>query len=153
MVEGEPISLRVLAGPHAERFARGAFASLRTMEFTVADESNRVGLRLRRDRHAAPIGTAPGPLIELDSQGVVHGAVQVPPDGDPVILLVDHATLGGYPVIAVVASVDHGRLGQCAPGMTVRLVPIDRRQAAVAWRAHRRSMEAAVLGRYPIAIE
>ena len=44
------------------------------------------------------------------------GAVQVPPDGDPVVLLPDHATLGGYPVLAVVASADHGRLGQCAPG-------------------------------------
>jgi len=152
-VEGEPISLRVLAGPHAERFAPGAFASLGTMEFTVADESNRVGLRLRRDRRAAPIRMAPGPVVELDSQGVVHGAVQVPHDGSPVILLVDHATLGGYPVIAVVASVDHGRLGQCAPGMTVRLVPIDRHQAAAAWRAHRHSMETAVIGRYPIAIE
>jgi KipI family sensor histidine kinase inhibitor len=152
-VEGEPISLRVLSGPHAERFAPGAFASLRTMEFIVADESNRVGLRLRRDRHAAPIRMAPGPVVELDSQGVVHGAVQVPHDGDPVILLVDHATLGGYPVLAVVASVDHGRLGQCAPGMTVRLVPIDRRQAAAAQTVHCRTMEAAVLGRYPLAIE
>ena len=62
---------------------------------------------------------------ELDSQGVVTGAVQVPPDGDPVILMPDHATLGGYPVLAVVASADHGRLGQCAPGTRVRLVPVD----------------------------
>ena len=60
----------------------------------------------------------------LDSQGVVTGAVQVPPDGDPVVLLPDHATLGGYPVLAVVASVDLGLLGQCAPGTRVRLVPV-----------------------------
>ena len=44
------------------------------------------------------------------------GAVQAPPDGDPVVLIPDHATLGGYPVVAVVASADHGLLGQCAPG-------------------------------------
>ncbi len=152
-VEGEPISLRVVAGPHGERFAPEAFASLQTMEFIVADESNRVGLRLRRDRRGAPIGMAPGPVVELDSQGMVHGAVQVPPDGDPVILLVDHATLGGYPVIAVVASVDHGRLGQCAPGMTVRLVPIDQRQAAMALTIQRHDMETAVVGHYPVAVE
>jgi allophanate hydrolase subunit 2 len=152
-VEGEPIFLRVLTGPHTEWFAPGAFASLRAMEFTVAEESNRVGLRLRRDRGATPIGTARGPVVELDSQGMVHGAIQVPPDGDPVILLVDHATLGGYPVIAVVAAVDHGRLGQCAPGMTVRLVPIEYRQAVAAQRVHRRAMDAAVLGRYPVAVE
>jgi KipI family sensor histidine kinase inhibitor len=153
VVGGEPISLRVVAGPHAERFAPGVFASLRTMAFTVGDESNRVGVRLRRDGRAAPIGMAPGPPVELDSQGMVHGAVQVPPDGDPVILLVDHATLGGYPVVAVVASVDHGRLGQCAPGMTVRLVPVDQRHAAEALRAHRRDMEEAVVGRYPLATD
>jgi allophanate hydrolase subunit 2 len=152
-IEGEPISLRVLAGPHAERFAPGAFAALRTMEFIVADESNRVGLRLRRNGHAAPIGMAPGPTVELDSQGMVHGAVQVPPDGDPVILLVDHATLGGYPVIAVVASVDHGRLGQCAPGMAVRLVPVEQHQAAAARGEQRRTMETAVLGHYPVAVD
>jgi KipI family sensor histidine kinase inhibitor len=152
-VEGEPVSLRVVVGPHAERFAPGAFASLRTMEFVVGDESNRVGVRLRRDRKAAPIGMAPGPPVELDSQGMVHGAVQVPPDGDPVILLVDHATLGGYPVLAVVASVDHGRLGQCAPGTTVRLVPVDHRHAAAALRAHLRAMGEAVVGRYPVVTE
>ncbi len=152
-IEGEPISLRVLAGPHAERFAPGAFAALQTMEFTVTDESNRVGLRLRRDRDVPPIGMAPGPILELDSQGMVHGAVQVPPDGDPVILLVDHATLGGYPVIAVVVCVDHGRLGQCAPGMAVRLVPIEQDQAAEARVEQRRNMETAVLGHYPVAVD
>ncbi len=61
----------------------------------------------------------------LDSQGVVTGAVQVPPDGDPVVLMPDHATLGGYPVLAVVVAADHGLLGQCAPGTRVRLVPVD----------------------------
>jgi len=84
---------------------------------------------------------------------MVHGAVQLPPDGDPVILLGDHATLGGYPVIAVVATVDHGRLGQCAPGVTVVLVPIDRRQAAAACAAQRRAMDVAVVGHYPLAVE
>ena len=150
-MDGEPISLRVVAGPHAEWFAPGAFGSLGTMQFTVGD--NWVGLRLRRDRQGAPIGMAAGPLVELDSQGMVLGAVQVPPDGDPVILLVDHATLGGYPVVAVVASVDHGRLGQCAPGMTVRLIPIGQQQAAAALAVHRHDVETAVVGRYPVAID
>ncbi len=150
---GEPVVLRVVPGPHAEAFASGAFASLGTMGFTVADESNRVGLRLRRDPQGPAVVRAPGTFVELDSQGMVHGAVQLPPDGDPVILLSDHATLGGYPVVAVVASVDHGRLGQCAPGMAVVLVPIDGGQAAAARKAQRRAMEAAVVGRYPLAVE
>ncbi len=151
--EGEAVVLRVVPGPHAEAFAPGALASLGAMRFTVAAESNRVGLRLHRDPQGPTVDRAPGTAGELDSQGMVHGAVQLPPDGDPVILLSDHATLGGYPVIAVVATVDHGRLGQCAPGMTVVLVPIDRRQAAAARAAQRRAMDAAVLGHYPLAVE
>ena len=84
---------------------------------------------------------------------MVTGAVQVPPDGEPVILLTDHATLGGYPVVAVVATVDHGALGQCAPGATVVLVPCDPDEAAEALRAHRRALGLAVVGHYPLAVE
>jgi len=151
--EGEPISLRVVPGPHAEKFATDAFAALASMRFTVEAESNRVGLRLRRDPDAPPLTMAPGAPAELDSQGMVSGAVQVPPNGDPVILLNDHATLGGYPVVAVVAAVDRGRLGQCAPGMTVVFVPIDQREAGDAWQGHRRRLESAVVGRYPLVVE
>ena len=94
-----------------------------------------------------------GEAGELDSQGVVTGAVQVPPDGDPVVLMPDHATLGGYPVLAVVASADHGRLGQCAPGTRVRLVPVDLAAAHEAARTARRVLERAVVGHYPLAVE
>ena len=89
----------------------------------------------------------------LDSQGVVTGAVQVPPDGDPVVLLPDHATLGGYPVLAVVVAADHGRLGQCAPGTRVRLVPIDLAEADEARRVARRELGRAVVGTYPLAVD
>ena len=89
----------------------------------------------------------------LDSQGVVTGAVQVPPDGDPVVLMPDHATLGGYPVLAVVVAADHGRLGQCAPGTRVRLVPITPAEADEARRVARRELERAVAGTYPLAVD
>ena len=81
------------------------------------------------------------------------GAVQVPPDGDPVVLLPDHATLGGYPVLAVVASVDHGLLGQCAPGTRVRLVPVAQSEADDARRTRRRELARAVAGTYPLAVD
>jgi allophanate hydrolase subunit 2 len=140
-------------GPHTERFAPGAFASLATASFTVESESNRVGLLLQPggDPPWAPL--AGGVTAELDSQGTVVGAVQIPPNGHPVILLPDHATLGGYPVLAVVAAADHGLLGQCAPGMRVVLVPIDHGEARDAQRARRRDMETAVVGRYPLAVD
>jgi biotin-dependent carboxylase-like uncharacterized protein len=150
---GEPVPLRVVPGPHHEQFAPGTFAALGSMRFTVEGASNRVGLRLRRDPRTPALRAAPGSPGELDSQGMVTGAVQVPPDGQPVILMTDHATLGGYPVVAVVAAVDHGVLGQCAPGTTVVLVPGDYDEAAEALREHRRALNAAVVGHYPLAVE
>jgi allophanate hydrolase subunit 2 len=123
------------------------------MRFTVEEASNRVGLRLRRDPRTPPVLAASGSAGELDSQGMVTGAVQVPPDGQPVILMTDHATLGGYPVVAVVAAVDHGVLGQCAPGTTVALVPCDYDEAAEVLREHRRALNGAVVGHYPLAVE
>jgi allophanate hydrolase subunit 2 len=143
----------VVPGPHHERFAPGTFATLASRRFTVEGASNRVGVRLRRDPRTPALSAAPGAPGELDSQGMVTGAVQVPPDGEPVILLTDHATLGGYPVVAVVAAVDHGALGQCAPGMTVVLVPCDHGEAAEALRAHTHALDLAVVGHYPLAVE
>jgi len=151
--QSDPVALRVVPGPHHERFAPGTFATLASRRFTVEAASNRVGLRLRRDPRTPLLRAAPGTPAELDSQGMVTGAVQVPPDGEPVILLSDHATLGGYPVVAVVAAVDHGLLGQCAPGTTVVLVPCDLPEAIEALRAHRRALGLAVVGHYPLAVE
>jgi KipI family sensor histidine kinase inhibitor len=151
-----PTPLRVVPGPHREHFAPGAFESLAASRFNVDPDSNRVGLRLRRDPQTPPVLPAPGTHVEdveLDSQGMVTGAVQVPPNGEPLILLTDHATLGGYPVVAVVATADHGVLGQCAPGSTVVLIPIDHGQARLALQRQRRLLDVAVVGHYPFAVE
>jgi KipI family sensor histidine kinase inhibitor len=148
---GEEVVLRVVPGPHPERFVPGAFDSLASRSFTVAADSNRIGIRLH-PRVVTPL-LAAGTMTELDSQGTVTGAIQVPPDGDPVILLPDHATMGGYPVLAVVAAVDHGLLGQCAPGSTVALAPITPAGARVAWNAHRRRMATAIAGHYPVVVD
>ena len=150
MAPGGVVELRVVPGPHPEWFEPGRVERLAGVEFRVEGDSNRVGIRLR----ATGGGAAPRRSAragELDSQGVVTGAVQLPPGGDPVILMPDHATLGGYPVLAVVASADHGRLGQCAPGTRVRLVPIRHDEADAAWRASRRALEGAVIGHYPLS--
>ncbi|HEY1650428.1 MAG TPA: carboxyltransferase domain-containing protein [Acidimicrobiales bacterium] len=144
---GEPVELRVVPGPHAERFDPGVLDRLAAAAFEVGSASNRVGLRLQADG-AREWGEAGG---ELDSQPMVTGAVQLPPGGEPVVLLPDHATLGGYPVPAVVIAADHGVLGQCGPGTVVRLVPVGQKDAAEALRARRRAMAKAVLGHYPLA--
>jgi biotin-dependent carboxylase-like uncharacterized protein len=147
----EDIELRVVAGPHGEVFAPDALARLAECAFVVDDSSNRVGMRLLSDGGApVPVAhTEPGG--RLDSHGVVTGVVQVPPGGQPVVLGPDHATLGGYPVLAVVVAADHGRLGQCGPGTRVRLVPVDLEAAEAARRAQRRALDGAVVGHYPLA--
>jgi antagonist of KipI len=97
-------ALRVTDGPQAESFAdelyRGAY--------TVSEESNRMGLRL----HGPAVPSAAGHML---TEGAPLGAVQVPPDGQPIILFVEHQTTGGYPKPANVISADFRRLGQLRP--------------------------------------
>ena len=148
--DGAPLLLRVVPGPHPEWFDPAALERLGAMVFVVEADSNRVGIRLREEDGATTL-RRPTQGAELDSQGVVTGAVQVPPGGQPVILMPDHATLGGYPVLAVVISADHGLLGQCSPGTRVRLEAIGQDAAAAAGLVRRRAVEAAVIGHYPLS--
>ncbi|MET4224888.1 urea amidolyase family protein [Oerskovia enterophila] len=105
----EGVTLGVRAGPRPEWFDDDAWATLLEGEFEVSNASNRVGLRLagatihRRGR-------------ELPSEGLVPGAIQVPPDGNPVLFLRDHPVTGGYPVIAVVAADALDTAAQLRPG-------------------------------------
>ena len=106
--------LRVGPGPRAQWFAPDALLRLCATPYVVLAASNRVGLRLD------------GPLLpwvrrdEPASEGMVLGAVQVPPDGRPVVFLADHPTTGGYPVLAVVLADDLGGCAQLRPGDAVR---------------------------------
>ncbi len=82
---------------------------------------------------------------------MVTGAVQVPPDGRPIVLLPDHATVGGYPVVACVASVDLPLLGQLAPGDEVAFVEVGVADAVELARRDRRAAAARVTGWFPTA--
>jgi biotin-dependent carboxylase-like uncharacterized protein len=101
--------LRVGPGPRAD-WVDGGGRRLADATWTVAADSNRVALRLS------------GPVLvrsregELPSEGLVLGAVQVPPDGQPLVFLSDHPTTGGYPVVAVVHSDDLWQCAQLRPG-------------------------------------
>jgi allophanate hydrolase subunit 2 len=108
----------VTAGPQAERFGSELYEGV----YTVAEESNRMGLRLRGPAIPSPAG---GMLTE----GVALGAVQVPPDGQPIVLFVEHQTTGGYPKPANVVSADFWRLGQLRPRDEVRFELVTVEQA------------------------
>jgi biotin-dependent carboxylase-like uncharacterized protein len=108
------VVLTVSPGPRRDWFDDAAWSRL-TSRWEVTSESNRVGLRL----DGVPLErTAEG---ELPSEGMVRGAVQVPPSGLPVIFLADHPVTGGYPVIAYVADEDVDLAAQLRPGQGVRL--------------------------------
>jgi biotin-dependent carboxylase-like uncharacterized protein len=112
-----PGPLRVTPGPRHDWFAEDAIEALCAASYEVAADSNRVGLRLRgRALRRVREG-------ELASEGMVLGAVQVPPDGQPVVFLADHPPTGGYPVIGVVRAEDLWQCAQLRPGEEVRFTP------------------------------
>ncbi len=135
-------TVRVVAGPH--RFHPSSLEALVSSEWEVGGASNRIGLRLRSDSRVAAPSTG-----GIPSTGMVTGAIQVPPDGQPIILMPDHATVGGYPVIATVIAADRGHLGQVRPGDTVRLELVDMSEARRAQRDHRRQLARRVSGWFP----
>jgi biotin-dependent carboxylase-like uncharacterized protein len=112
-IETEPV-LRLLPGPRDGWFVADALQTLCARPYAVLPASNRVGVRLE------------GPALkrsitrELPSEGLVLGAVQVPPDGKPLVFLADHPVTGGYPVIAVVMPEDIPKVAQVRPGSRLR---------------------------------
>jgi antagonist of KipI len=120
--------IRLLAGP-----APGLEAIVAAY-WKVGAGSDRVGLRLEGPSIEAP---APGELL---SHGVVTGAIQLPPDGAPIVLLADHQTTGGYPIAAIVITADHPRLGQLRPGASVRFAATTIDEARLALSRQREAL-------------
>ncbi|MDT7846432.1 5-oxoprolinase subunit C family protein [Streptomyces justiciae] len=112
--------LRVTLGPRDDWFTPEAVRAFTSRTYRVSPASNRIGLRTEGP---ALDRARPG---ELPSEGMVLGAVQVPPDGRPVVFLADHPTTGGYPVIAVVRTEDLSAAAQAVPGTPVRFLGVRR---------------------------
>jgi biotin-dependent carboxylase-like uncharacterized protein len=111
-----------MPGPHGPRFEDEAIEKIFAASFVVSVQSDRQGVRLE------------GPAVmpregEILTCGVVAGAIQVPRGGQPIVLLADHQTTGGYPVIATVIGADIGLVAQRAPGETVSFYRVDRERA------------------------
>lgn len=118
---GQETVLRVVLGPRDDWFDRAARDAFAHESWEVTPRSDRVGVRLT----GAPVERAPEYLgRELPSEGMVLGAIQVPPDGQPVLFLADRPLTGGYPVIAVVHEDDIDLAAQLAPGCRVRFAPV-----------------------------
>lgn len=120
--------LRVIAGPQRDYFTDAAWAAFLGAEFSVSREADRMGLRLDGPRLARTRGT------DIISDAVTPGAIQVPGDGRPIVLLADCQTVGGYPKIATVIAADLPRLGHALPGQVLRFADVSLEQALAARR-------------------
>jgi biotin-dependent carboxylase-like uncharacterized protein len=155
--DGRPRELRVMAGPH--RLGRAQAARLCSQPWVVGEASNRIGIRLEGGAGPADAPDerdAPGPEgdaapVSIPSTGMVTGAVQVPPDGNPIVLMPDHATVGGYPVACCVITADLPVLGQLRPGDTVRLTEVDPDTARAAREGWEASLDGRLSGWFPTA--
>ncbi len=104
---------RVMLGPHHEQFADEAIVALTTTAYTLTPLADRMGYRFNG------VALARRDARELLSCGAPLGAIQVPSDGQPIVLMADHQTTGGYPIIATVIADDLPIIAQCIPGETI----------------------------------
>ena len=111
--------IRVIKGTNFNYFSETAIDNFFNKEFKVSKLSDRMGMRLE------------GPQLEninntnIKSEGLIKGVVQVPGDGNPIIMLSDHGTIGGYPKIAVIISADYDRLVQLATGTKIKFQQVE----------------------------
>jgi biotin-dependent carboxylase-like uncharacterized protein len=124
---GGGVRLRVLRGPQADFFTDEAFDLLHRTRFTVTPQSDRMGYRL-----TGSVTLPRANADEMVSDATFPGGVQVPPSGDPILLMADRQTSGGYPQIAVVITADLPKAAQLAPGDWVELAPCTRSEAVSA---------------------
>jgi KipI family sensor histidine kinase inhibitor len=120
--------LRVTRGPQWEWFGEKAWEAFLESTYTVSEDSSRMGLRLRG---AALPAERQGSMV---TEGVSLGALQVPPDGQPILSFVEHQTTGGYPQIACVIAADLHRIGQLRPRDEVRFKEVPLAEADEALR-------------------
>lgn len=126
--------LRVLPGPHDHLFDHEARGIVLDSRYTISPNSNRMGYRLQGN--AVPQRTK-GDMV---SDATPLGAIQVPPSGQPILLMADRATSGGYPLIATVITADVSIAGQLAPGDWVAFRECSRADAMAALIAQERTL-------------
>jgi len=115
--------IRVLKGTNFNFFSEKAKQIFFSREFIVSKLTDRMGMRLEGQK-IENIAEA-----NIKSEGLIKGVIQVPPDGNPIIMLSDHGTIGGYPKIAIVISADYDRLTQLTPGSKIKFKSVELNEA------------------------
>lgn len=121
-VYGDSASLRVVLGYQQNAFAALQHWKFFNSEYRLTDRCDRMGFRLEGE-------TVHSEMVGMLSEGICHGAIQIPADGQPIVLMNDRQTIGGYPKIGAVIALDTARLAQLSPGSSVRFEAISIEQA------------------------
>lgn len=120
-----PTAIRVIPGPREDWFTEDSIENFYSLTWETTAESNRIGVRLKPRSEQNQHLTQPlerSTTDELPSEGMLSGAIQVPPNGEPVVFLADHPVTGGYPVIATVHPADLRLLAQAQPGTPISFI-------------------------------
>ena len=112
-------NIRVIRGTNFDYFSKEAQQNFFSEEFNVTKLSDRMGMRLEGKKLENVVNT------NIKSEGLVKGVIQVPADGNPIIMLSDHGTIGGYPKIATVISADFDKLAQLPPGSKIKFKEVN----------------------------
>ena len=112
-------NIRVIKGTNFNYFSEEGKKIFFKNEFKVSKLSDRMGMRLEGKKIENIVDT------NIRSEGLIKGVIQVPADGNPIIMLSDHGTIGGYPKIGVVISADYDKLVQLTPGSSVKFQEVD----------------------------
>ena len=107
-------NIRVIKGTNFDYFSEEGKKNFFEKEFTISKLSDRMGMRLEGLKIKNIVDT------NIKSEGLIKGVIQVPADGNPIIMLSDHGTIGGYPKIGVVISADYDKLVQLTPGSKIK---------------------------------
>lgn len=117
------ITVRVVMGPQEYAFSEEGLQTFLNEIYEVTSESDRMGIRLKGDEIASKAG------VDIVSDGIAEGSIQVSSNGQPIILMADHQTTGGYAKIATVISVDLPLLAQALPGSKVKFQKVELKEA------------------------
>ncbi|WP_291994268.1 biotin-dependent carboxyltransferase family protein [Candidatus Accumulibacter sp. ACC003] len=139
--------IRVVLGPQDDYFDEASIARLLSEAYQVSSAADRMGVRLE----GRPLRHRPEKGVEITSDATVPGSIQVPGQGQPIVLLADGQTAGGYPKIATVISADLPRLAVMAPGQTLHFAAVSVAAAELAARAHEAALRALIAGIGPLA--
>jgi antagonist of KipI len=141
-VSSQSITIRVMAGREWGAFSKESQRRFYLEPYSIKPQSNRMGYRL----HGFQLHQDQDKAIEMVSEAITAGTIQVPPNGYPIVLMADSQTIGGYPRLAHVITVDLPLLAQCQPGATIRFKQVSLEEAQELYRNMRRSTQQLAVG-------